>query len=420
MPKEKLDIHKLKLNIKLSDKQKKILSDCSLHLKKYDTIVVSTGRQVGKTTIGIITALKWIFGRKNYQIGFFSPTHRQALNVFNRFKKILKPFERNNMVSFRTSPDTYIEFWDGSKIQFFTSDNDNMRGYTFDSIIIDEACFIKDDIFNGGILPTVSISLGKGKGKMLLLSTPKEKNYFYKLVNDPSNKTAVHRFTSEEGGLISKDLLTQLKKTTPSYIYKNEYEGQFIESGQGIFKYTNSVQTEPIADMKGFVAGLDIGSSDDYTVLTIMNKKGDVILMNRWRQLELNQICDLVMLECKRYGKPLLYVETNGIGKMPYEYLKQNYKRVKPFHTTQNNKSDMINQLMVDMNQQLISIPDKVWLLDELDNFGVVFKNGKPKYSGMNGSHDDAVMSLSICNYHRNKIDTTPIKIDFLRKKSLM
>lgn len=419
MPKEKLDVHKLKLNIKLSDKQKKILSDCSLHLKKYDTIVVSTGRQVGKTTIGIITALKWIFGRKGYQIGFFSPTHRQALNVFNRFRKILKPFEQNKMVTFRISPDTFIEFWDGSKIQFFTSDNDNMRGYTFDSIIVDEACFIKDDIFNGGILPTVSISLGSGKGKMLLLSTPKEKNYFYQLVTNPSKKTSVHKFTSEEGGLISKDLLEQLKKTTPSYIFKNEYEGEFIESGQGLFKYVNTIQTEPIIDNRGFVGGLDIGSSDDYTVLTIMNKNGDVISIKRWRQLELNEICDLVILESKRYGRPLLFVETNGIGKMPFEYLRNKYKRVKPFVTTQKNKSDMINQLMVDMNQELITIPDEEWLLDELDNFGVIFKNGKPKYSGMNGSHDDSVMSLSICNYNKNKIDTTPIKIDFLRKRGL-
>ena len=231
MPKPKLDIHKLKLNIKLSKKQKAILSDCSLHLKKYDTIIVSTGRQVGKTTIGIITALKWIFNRKNYQIGFFSPTHRQALSVFNRFKKILKPFEISGMVTFRTAPSTYIEFWDGSKIQFFTSDNDNMRGSTFDSIIIDEACFIKDDIFNGGILPTVSISLGKKKGKMLLLSTPKEKNYFYKLLTNPSKSTSVHKFTSAEGGLISNELLEQLKNTTPSHIYRNEYQGEFFESG---------------------------------------------------------------------------------------------------------------------------------------------------------------------------------------------
>ena len=54
--------------------------------------------------------------------------------------------------------------------------------------------------------------------------------------------------------------------------------------------------------------------------------------------------------------------------------------------------------MIIDFNTKNITILDKPFLRDELDNFTVEWKNGKPTYQGANGTHDDCVMSLAIAN----------------------
>ena len=69
----------------------------------------------------------------------------------------------------------------------------------------------------------------------------------------------------------------------------------------------------------------------------------------------------------------------------------------------------MIQKLMVDFNTKDITILDKDYVKDELDNFTCEWKNGKATYGGSNGFHDDTVMSLAMCNYNRNKVK--PLKV---------
>jgi hypothetical protein len=51
----------------------------------------------------------------------------------------------------------------------------------------------------------------------------------------------VTRFTSEEGGLISTDLVNSYKKNTPIQVFNNEYMGEFVEEGTGLFKYKSCI-----------------------------------------------------------------------------------------------------------------------------------------------------------------------------------
>lgn len=405
-PKPKINVS---LNIELSDKQKEIIRDCNSD--SYDFIVVKTGRQVGKTTIAQLVGFQWATNMENINIGFFMPTYKQCKNVFLRYKKMFQHLESLNLVKFIGSPDFSIEFSNGSILRFFTADNDNFRGFTFNYLICDEACFIKNDIYHV-ILPTVAVSLSKkeNKGKVLLLSTPKTKNWFYYMCKRDNNRTKVFSFTSEEGGIISKDVLDSIRKSTPDVIFRNEYLGEFMDSGNGLFKYLNCISDIDSSD--GFISALDIGSKHDYTVLTIMNKSGGVIHISKYRHQEYDCILKAVIAILKKHKSPVIFIESNGVGQMPFEYMKKNYSsnKSKEWITTQKSKENIIYQLILDFNIKNITIPNDEDLKNELDNFTCDWVNGKPKFSGGNNSPDDMVMSLAICNYNRDKISSGNIK----------
>ena len=328
-------------------------------------------------------------------------------------KKMLKGFEE--MVTFNGSNYT-VTFWNGSVIQFITADNDNCRGFTFDAMIIDEANFVKDAMWQEAIQPTIAAALSKKNedgvvgylGKVLLLSTPKAKNWFYGIVSDDDDiRTVVTRFTSEEGGIISKEYLDKVKKKIPESVWRNEYMGEFLDSGSGLFKYLDCISN--IHSKKGFVAALDVASKNDYMSLTIQNKQGNVIFQDRWRHQEYETLLTTVTKILNTYGKPTCYVETNCIGQVPFEILRKKYGRAKEWVTTNKSKNEMIQKLMVDFNTKDITILDKDYVKDELDNFTCEWKNGKATYGGSNGFHDDTVMSLAMCNYNRNKVK--PLKV---------
>jgi hypothetical protein len=411
MPKNKLDF-KLNLNFALSDKQRQILEWCEIG-NGIQTVAVCTGRQIGKTTIDDVVAIKWCAGIKEYKVGFFLPIYKQCKKVFRGLKKMLRHLGK--YMDFN-STDLLITFWNGSTIQFFTCENDSCRGETFDAIIVDEACFVASDIWQRAVQPTVQVSLSKKNelgmvgfcGKVLLTSTPKTKNWFHGIVTKNGKRTVVTRFTSEEGGLIAKEILEEIKTQIPEQAYRNEYLGEFLDSGNGLFKYTNSIIPPEIfktLPKVGHVAGVDVASKDDWLVLTIQDRSGRVIFQDRWRHMEYKDMLDIVKARLVEYGSPLCYIETNGCGQMPYEYLKGVYSRTKEWTTTASNKTDIITKLQMDFISGAVQIPDEQTLKDELDYFTCEWSDkGNPKFGGSNGFHDDRVMSLAICNFNRDKI----------------
>ncbi len=73
----------LNLNIDLSPRQEEVLSYCDLD-SPYRYIVLSTGRQVGKSTVALIAALKWTLQNDGYDVGIYLPVYKQCKNLFRR------------------------------------------------------------------------------------------------------------------------------------------------------------------------------------------------------------------------------------------------------------------------------------------------------------------------------------------------
>jgi len=381
--------------------------------KSTNFVTVSCGRQVGKTQtamqIAIETLIKPLYEQSVVRIGFFLPTYKQARMVFKRVKSILgnnKGFTFNKTelrVSFSGERDTkkltgFIEFW--------TSENDNCRGNTYDYLFVDEACFVKSDIWFEAILATGSVALSAGTGKVLLTSTPKEKNWFYDYFMETNPKYKSIKFTSYESGLHSTEFLDDVKRKTPAPIFNNEYMAEFVDGLQSLFK-TAELTFRNTEGKLASIAGIDWGIDNDYTVLVMLNTNKEVIYINRWRRMQWNTLIDEVLNALRTYGNPLVYAEKNGIGNMPTDELKRQYGAVRAVNTTAQLKTDMILKLAKDLmeegkgNNRKLILPDVDYVKEEFANYGISYVNGNPKFGNMNNrTNDDTVMATAIANYH--------------------
>ena len=399
--------------VKLSKLQRKIYDACNLDTED-SIIVVSCGRQVGKSTVASQIICNWCFNNYEYKVGFYAPTYKQAREQYKRMEKGLRKVRD---IEFNKS-ELLITFPNGSSCLFITADNDGMRGYSFDSIVIDEAGFVKDEIFNAGILPTVAVSVSRGNGKILLISTPKRKNYFYEYFSkDIEGKLSITA-TSEEGGFISKNLLKQIRANTPEHIYKNEYLAEFLEDGTGVFRYLACINDNIRAESELIYAAVDWGIEDDYTVLTIQDSVGNVLLQERWTGIDWIKLIDKIVDRLNIYNVNTIWSEVNGIGNMPTKELRKKFPNTKDWNTSNKSKVDIINKLAADFQTESIKIPREDSLFRELDAFELKYtpKTKKVTYSARSGFHDDNVMSLAIVNFNRSK---NPAKTEVMKKKTV-
>jgi hypothetical protein len=243
--------------------------------------------------------------------------------------------------------------------------------------------------------------LVKGK-KVLLISTPKGKNHFYNLYNlngvNPQYKS--FKMTSYDG-LASKDEIDGAKETLPEWVFRQEYLAEFVSGGQDLF---SNVTINNEAERAGkLYAGIDLGRADDYTVLTILNDKGNMVYCGRWRHDSWQNITNSLLSKLNEY-KPITYCEVNSIGDVVFEQLKSSYKDIHAFTTTSKSKNDIIEALIVANQNKEFTIQQHDWLIKEFEVFTYQYSHSSRsvKYSAPVGFHDDGVMSCAIA-YHALK-----------------
>ena len=360
----------------------------SINHDNYKYYVLNIGRQFGKTMLAMNHAYYWLFN-SSCKIGWVSPVYKQAEKVFD---EMVKAFVGSNLIK-SNGQKLIIETPNGSTIQFFSAERyDNIRGFTFDYLICDEFAFIAEQAWSEVLRATVLV---KGK-KVLLISTPKGKNHFYKLFNldgvNPQYKS--FKMTSYDG-LASKDEIDGARDTLPDNIFKQEYLAEFVDDGSGVFTDL-TINDSPSGSSK-YYAGIDLGRADDYTVLTILNEKAQMVECLRWRHDTWDNIKSQVVFNLRKW-KPKTYVEVNSIGDVMFELIQSEYKDIEPFTTSAKTKNDAVEALQVAIQNKEFTVLPLDWLQKEFDVFAYEYnhKSRSVKYSAPQGFHDDGVMSCCI------------------------
>ena len=251
----------------------------------------------------------------------------------------------------------------------------------------------------------------RGK-KCVLLSTPKGRNYFYKmhsLGSDPSElRYASYRGTYLGNPYANMDEISDARKSLPDGIFRQEYLAEFVD-GSAVFanlgpRATVTKWEEPVSGERYF-AGLDIAATSDYMVLTIVNSKGRVAFCYRDTAKGMPVMLRNVFSTLSKYGPSRTFVETNGIGGGVYDNIKKASSSVRPFVTTSDSKREIIEDLIYDLQDERVTIPAQSFFphyYDEMSDFGFDYspKTRKVTYAAISG-HDDTVISLALANKAR-------------------
>ena len=371
-------------------KQKEIHN--SIINEGYKYYILNIGRQFGKTMLGINQMLYWAINHKGCNIAWVTPIYKQSKKVFDEMEKVTKS---SGLFEYNRSDLTISGF--NSQIQFFSGERpDNIRGNTFDYLIVDEMAFTRPELWSEVLSATVLV---KGK-KVIFISTPKGKNHFYQLSLQPNydNRYKYFHYSSYDNPMIDAEDLEERKRSLPKHIFEQEYLAKFIDNASGLFKNVDSCVIKTAERTQKLFGGLDIGRADDYTVLTILNKNYQMVYVQRWRQQEWSKIIDEVATKIREYNAEI-FVEVNNQGDVFFEMLQNKvYNNVQPYVTTTATKPIMIEDLAVHFENKDIGILNENWLVDELNAFTYIYneKTRRVQYGAPQGVHDDGVMSLAL------------------------
>ena len=364
-------------------------------------------RGSGKTLAAINFTLFWALDKKNRKIGWCSPTFSQAKSVLDQIVQAAP-----DLVESSNRMEAVITFINGSTIKFLSSDSaDNIRGFRFTHLILDEAAYIKDSVISTILLPT----LNPNGVKCLLVSTPAGKNHLFTWYM--KNDVVSHRITLEECPYISRTLVDEAKKSLPPDIYAQEYLAEFRDSANDVFVGIDKVAFVGEYRRGGDIyVGIDTGLSEDASVMTCISPIGRVMNIVSIRQTDINTAATLFLKELQSYNVVGGYIETNGIGRAMYDLVQPKHRRIKKFNTNVNNKTELVRKLINDIELMNIELPSDNLCPELHSEFSTytykLSATGKLSFSHANGAHDDFIDSLMLANYARVQfMERKPISI---------
>lgn len=387
------------------EQQKEVIDGILSSDSLYHTLVC--GRQSGKTITLINLLFYYAINNPKARCLWISPVYSQISKVMGQIIDALEPA---GIMTSANRSEYEIRLTNGSKIWFRSAErSDSIRGLSIQYLFIDESQDIKSSDFQTSILPTITAA---GK-RCIFGGTPKKKNFFYDYYmmgksEEYSNHQSYH-FPSSASPYVSKEFLLEQQKSLPENIYKQEFEAIFQDNDGQVFTNLQNVLINDVYPPRergmNVYAGLDIGTKEDYSVLTIMDELGRVLKVWRDRHIPYSQIVDEVVKLCKEYNVRELVVESNGPGDVLFEQIKKKYNRATPLFQTNQTKENIIRRLMSDIQDMTLELPSlKLFpsLGEELEIFEYsVLPSGKIRYGHPSGFHDDCVLSLAMANHSR-------------------
>src|ERR1039458_1529997 len=171
--------------MKMWKMQKKLIKTCHENNK----VLVKWSRQSGKTTTFANGYLLWYaLFNADKMIGILANKAKTATEIVHRIKNAYEHvpmFLQQGIVKWN---EESIEFENKSIIMSESTSSGAIRGFTFNIIYLDEFAFVPNNIahdFLTSVYPT--ISSGKTT-KILISSTPRGMNHFYKIYTDAMNQ----------------------------------------------------------------------------------------------------------------------------------------------------------------------------------------------------------------------------------------
>ena len=360
--------------------------------------VLACGRRFGKDVYEQNKAIEGAL--QGYPVGFAAPSYKTLAENWRAVNSMVMP-----IIKHRNVQDMRLELITGGIIEFWSLMNaDLIRGRKYKRFVINEAGYVAKlmDIWTMIIRPT----LADYRGDAFVGGTPKGRNTFWQMFQwgmDPEDEEwACWRLSSYENPFIPKSEIDQMVKTLPERVARQEIFAEFIEDAGGVFRRVmeaaTAEQLDTAADGRQYVAGVDVATLVDFTVVSVMDTASkEQVYLDRFNRVDYEILEDRLEAIYRRFKLTSMVVEANSIGQPVIESLVNRNMSIVPFTTTNATKMAAVQGLQAAFEHSDIKIlPDPVQI-GELQAFeGERTPNGSWKYAAPEGMHDDTVMALAL------------------------
>ena len=294
-------------------------------------------RQSGKSTVVTAYLLWYTLFNDNVNVAILAnkaATAREMLQRLQLSYENLPNWMQQGVVNWNRGS---LELENGSKIMAAPTSASAVRGMSFNIIFLDEFAFIPTHIadeFFSSVYPT--ISSGKST-KVIIISTPKGMNMFYKLWHDAEKGKNEYTTTEVHWSQVpGRDAAwkEQTIKNTSEEQFNQEFECEFLGSVNTLIT-SSKLKILPYDDPLTSSAGLDIfeepieghdyvctvdvarGITKDYSAFTIIDTTDiPYRLVAKYRNNKIKPLLfpNIIHQVCTQYNHAYTLIEVNDIG----------------------------------------------------------------------------------------------------------
>jgi hypothetical protein len=294
-------------------------------------------RQSGKSTIVVAYLLHYALFNDNSNIAILANKASTAKDLLDRLQTAYENLPRWLQQGVLIWNKASLELENGSKIIAASTSASAVRGGSYNIIFLDEFAFVPNHIadeFFSSVYPTISSGQST---KVIIVSTPKGMNHFYKKWHDAERDlneyvpTEVH--WSEVPGR-DEHWKRQTISNTSEQQFLQEFECEFLGSSNTLIsgpKLKNLIYKEPIISNKGldiyegveekhdYIITVDVarGVEQDYSaflVIDITTYPHKVVAKYRNNDIKPILFPNIILDTAKNYNNAFILCEVNDIG----------------------------------------------------------------------------------------------------------
>jgi phage FluMu gp28-like protein len=385
--------------------------------QKHQFVAARWCRQSGKSHTIAALLLHYALTHPNTSIGIVGPSWRQTKLVIRRINQFLRKISKGY---YYKPQHTIVRLKNGSVIEAFPNNPETIRGPTLHIVYADEFNFIAND---QELYDAILFTLGTTNGKFICTSTPwSTDSIFWHIFNDTAYADFARSHVTceqalEPNGPLKREILEKIKRQLEGdpWRWRREMLAEWAEDEnvwlpQALITSCIDHELEYITfeeTAKGmFYAGLDLGKHQDYSVLSVVKVEDSSIKLIHMHQFPLKtpyaSVIGYVKTLCDRWNKiNKVLVDMSGVGDYIVEdMVNAGIKMTEGVKFTQETKEKMAQWLKQCMVEKRLKIPYDSDLIAELniERFELT-KEGKIKFSHLEGTHDDRFWSLALCIY---------------------
>lgn len=329
----------------------------------------------------------------------------------------------------------------GRSIKVYSADRkDTVRSPSLVALWIDEGAYL-----SRGAIEAAMPALRSGDRRrpetvrklwIIITTTPAGKNWVFQWWERAEKDPAIERFrfSSLDSPFMDPEQIELSRSLMSADKFAQEYLGHFVDNLLLVFPDRDRLFVDPFQfrerekTPRAWV-GVDLGKTQDWTVLVLMNEWGEAEVLARWQAGSAGtderrfwaQVDERVIAVCQEHEAQAV-VDTGGPGGAPGSVLAERLREagitvVEVKTNVAGQKAQIVEQAQADVEWQRVKVlKDDQGRWKHLDYEMSKFQGLKRVVKGqeinlyegpqMPGEHDDCVVSFCLANWGRARDDT--------------